>query len=709
MALMTPGDTSLGILAMDDNQSVINPVVESLLSRSHGGSGAVVVPGISTGGKLPGAPAPAGVHEAIERLFSQVTRQDPVEIVDWVFLVGGPGNGKSHQLDLLLSRLKRAGVTLTSNNSGTAGRYFPLIENAGKRLRIVNDATIRPPSSKPATVGHLAGDLREGIASTPYDFLLVNANRGVLIEESFEVKGKANWEPFSEVLAWLVSANGARSGTFVEPGRLGGSYYSTAIFRPTIDGPRVRLHAISLDMLSLLERIPSEAGVAVKQLGEDTATCANYRVMQLNSEDRWEAPIGKLLEQIVSPANFEDGPACGQCPSAHLCPILANAKSLRRETGGKGLLSTLRSSEIISGRLFTYRDAWSLLATAIAGPARPDLTKGPACMWVHKMVARTASSDAQERKRGIVELELQRCHQALFPNRLPSPLFCGLQAWRLESPARVPAASNLLLADPARDVAEDWAANVSRSMEEWAFQESPLAKLRSRDSGVERFTCELDVQFEKLLLEYISGEKIKDSQRRDHLRWLGTAYYRLYSLVASRPGQASLVDQWITVRTAVDKGQAHVLNCDLHSGLNELLFPEFKQSNLETACLLPLFASRVDPVRGPHERPVLCAAIPRTGQGAVTIQYEVLGDILWVRLMASATAGGGELARLPLDYYTCREAIVSAKGRGFTEAGATSVPRVERLRASLVSTARANPSLVLVGNMAVAALPMASN
>ena len=682
-----------------------NILVQELSGRTHGGSGAAVVPGqlLSTG-LLPDAPPPAGVQDVMDRLYRQITAPDANALPDWVFLVGGPGNGKSHQLACLLDRLAKAGVNMPKIDIGTAHRHCPRVEHNGESINIVNDATIRPPSTKPNGAGHLAADLKEA-DNTPKRaaHLLININRGVLIEERADAEGKSAWRPYAAILHWLVNAKSASCMPYVRGTTLDHHYYSTAVFCSDGHLPTARLHAVGLDVLSLLERTPAQDNVSVVGIGTEDVHCKDYKVMLLDSDDRWLAPMGTLLEKVVSPSNFEQG-ACQECKAAELCPILANAKSLRHAAGGKGFLATLRSAEIATGRLFTYRDFWSLLATVVIGPRQDTLDTGSPCVWVHERLKELEDSDPQLRRRSLVELQLHRCHQVLFPNRLPHPYFCGLQSWRIEPPPAVPAAENLLLVDPARDVAADWADQASVALEEWAFEASPILRLEQLNVRATAFFCKLDERFETELFSWLSSDKVKDKQRREHLRWLGTAYYRAFALATCRPGQKTIVSEWINVRVHVERRQAHVLTSDLHKGLDRLLFPGFPQVGL-TASLLPLFAPRVDPVSCAQERNTLCMAVPREGQHAIILEYDTLGDSLWICLKASPSEGGHELARLQLDYFTCREAMVSARGNGFTEAGATSVPRIERFRASLTRATSRPFALVLVGNTAVPAQP----
>ncbi len=677
-------------------------ILETLLAHTHGGINAAVVPlrnGITAA--LPAGNAPAAVPEVLDTLFTALSSSSSVR--HWIFLVGGPGNGKSHQLASFIARLTATGGTHISNSSRPGGRYCDDIALNNQTLRIINDATIRPPSVSASTgTGQLASDLRSALSDAAH--LLCNVNRGVLIEELARSRASDPSCPEGALLSWLVSNRHPTDQSILIPSPSTGTFYHSAALTSPVSSFAIRIHVVSLDTLSLLEKVPSKAGLSVHGIDTPHPSCAQYTVMELCSPDRWESPAGQLLRSILTDGAFEQQ-GCASCEAAQLCPFLANIRALRGSPAGLGFLVMLRASEISTGRLFNYRDLWSLIATAVLGPSRTEWSTSTPCAWVLPLITHAASRDHHARRKAIVELSLHRLHHALFHGRLPSPYFCGLQTWRLTLPLGVPALSNLRLVDPASDVTGEWAEDVHNSMEEWAFQQSPLHRLKETNPDINAFAAPIDHLLEKELTESLTGPKIKDSQRRDHIRWLGTAYYRMLALNKLWPGRRNLINEWIRVRAYVDAGQEHIIDSDLDMGLQHLLFPEFPQVNFDRACLLPLFASRIEPLRGPQERNTLSVAVPRQGQDAVLLAYATTGDALWLCLKRCARDGGDELARLRLDYYSCREALVSARGYGFTEAGATSMPRVERVRASLVAAGRSHYPLVLVGNTAVAASP----
>jgi hypothetical protein len=677
-------------------------IIEILLAHTHGGTDAAVVPlrnGIPS--NLPAGNAPAAVPEVLNLLFTALTSSSSSR--HWVFLVGGPGNGKSHQLAAFMTRLIQGGGAPVQNSDRSIGRYCDDIRLNNQTLRIINDATIRPPTEGTGSLsGHLATDLRSVVRDATH--LLCNVNRGVLIEEHALSHTAASSSFETILLSWLVSNKLPTEQTVLAPSPSTSTFYHAATLKQSSSSDPIRIHVVSLDTLSLLELIPSKNGLSVSNIDAQNPVCVKYTVMELENQERWQTPAGHLLQSILANNKFEQQ-GCTSCAASELCPFLSNIHSLRGGPAGLGFLVMLRAAEISIGRLFNYRDLWSLITTAILGPSRTEWTTTTPCEWVLPLAAQATSRDTHARRKAVVELSLQRLHHALFPGRLPNQYFCGLQTWRLADPLAVPALSNLRLIDPASDVTGEWAEDVHSSMEEWAFQQSPLRHLRDINPDIDAFASSLDQALEKELFESLAGPKVKDSQRRDHIRWLGTSYYRMLALNKRWPGHRNLINEWIRIRAYVDAGQEHIIDSELDLGLQHLLFPEFPQVNFDRACLLPLFASRIEPLRGPQERNTLSVAVPRQGQDAVLLSYATTGDALWLCLKRCARDGGGELARLRLDYYSCREALVSARGYGFTEAGATSMPRVERVRASLVAADRSHYSLVLVGNMAVSACP----
>ncbi len=108
--------------------------------------------------------------------------------------------------------------------------------------------------------------------------------------------------------------------------------------------------------------------------------------------------------------------------------------------------------------------------------------------------------------------------------------------------------------------------------------------------------------------------------------------------------------------------------------------------------VLPLFTPRVDALRDACDRPLLAARI--SVDDAIVLRYRVAGDAVFLII---GKTDGKEIAELPLDFYTVREALVAGIGSGFTDAGETSMPRVERVRASLIRGPIEKAQVVVIG------------
>src|SRR5262245_55624284 len=88
------------------NTYVINALVQWLLSHAYGQGGTVAVPTTSGPSPVPLGGFPPGIDDVLNRVSARHTAWTvSEEQVDWCFLVGGPGNGKSEALRSLASRL----------------------------------------------------------------------------------------------------------------------------------------------------------------------------------------------------------------------------------------------------------------------------------------------------------------------------------------------------------------------------------------------------------------------------------------------------------------------------------------------------------------------------------------------------------------------------------------------------------------------------
>ncbi|SVE25795.1 uncharacterized protein METZ01_LOCUS478649, partial [marine metagenome] len=155
-------------------------------------------------------------------------------------------------------------------------------------------------------------------------------------------------------------------------------YYSSLIVENEELGINLRIHALFMDSLSLLEKSPaltfdSDTGVAVKE---------KYRIYQeffTTDGQREETVAGKLVKRIASSQRWDEN-GCTKtddngnqslCEFVDLCPFYQNAKWLENDKLRSNFLVALRGSEIASNKRFTYRDLWAHLSLAVLGVPEP--------------------------------------------------------------------------------------------------------------------------------------------------------------------------------------------------------------------------------------------------------------------------------------------------------------------------------------------------
>src|SRR5690606_15776580 len=133
-------------------------------------------PGTESEDILPAAVAPAGVDDACRALASGI--QDNVESSHWMFLVGGPGNGKSFQLARFMASLGIEFSRQASNDPAPRSEFFQFGQT---RVLVVNDASIWPAEVAEHAPPPLAAELAELATGNAAGntFAIVNINRGV--------------------------------------------------------------------------------------------------------------------------------------------------------------------------------------------------------------------------------------------------------------------------------------------------------------------------------------------------------------------------------------------------------------------------------------------------------------------------------------------------------------------------------------------------
>lgn len=647
----------------------MNDVVSLLLARGHGGGQSANVPT----GELPAAygdaPAPAGVRDAFERLA--VAFLDPQGATQWVFLVGGPGNGKSHQLQKLYERL---GLEPPVNDTGDIARrkYEP-----HQSLRLINDATIRTGAP-----GELSRDLRSaaGEAVDRALHLVVNVNRGILLEEAAALAHGDDWHPAASLISWL--AGPAREYPDLHEVPVGGDYYRRALL-DVGEGRSVAVHAVFMDVLSLLEPLPAPEGACITEQDDGHFKVKRYRVHPLTHQARLESPAGLLLEKLLDEAHH-DGGACGNCGARSLCPIRANVQSLRDANVRLGVLSVLRAAEIASGRLMTYRDLWTTFMLGIVGRRRAAFDELHPCEWVERLVPEIDTEDSDS----LRHLSEQRFYGAIFADHDPE----------LGSVQAVPFDAAMGLVDPAADATPGRLVVAGRALQSASYGGSPIEILATDDQALASVVCALDVKFE---------EGVVFAGANEHRAVFGMAAYgrrlsRLVGLVHGLPAHAEAITEWLALRLQLSPRPVTVPSGSrLRVGLDRLVFPVSQVRGSGLACLLPVFESRTNPIEVGGEQTVWCYPLPLSGTNSVEWLVRTLGDGIVVELKRADKV----MAEFPLDFAMCREALAGVAigldepHYGFTDSSASILPRLERTRAALLGqAAQANFRLVAVNS-----------
>ncbi len=258
-----------------------NPIALWLLSHAYGQGGAVAVPNSdSSAFRGPMGQFPPGIDDMIERLVSVAQATSPAvpSLPEWCFLVGGPGNGKSESLKRLAERLgiplppKVAGAPVPRTVPTTWPRTGWTTAN-GLEVAFVNDASVpRADVHGFEGNGSLFMDIRDGMSKVLRGsnriMLVANVNRGVLLEEVARIGTDAGGTGDSDrcaeaVLRWLLNPlSGAATAVsqlsmqITSPVNRHSPYYGQVLLQAAGGLPLVRIHAVFLDVLSMLEPPP---------------------------------------------------------------------------------------------------------------------------------------------------------------------------------------------------------------------------------------------------------------------------------------------------------------------------------------------------------------------------------------------------------------------------------------------------------------------
>lgn len=611
---------------------------EALWERATGGTAIAVSPTHAGSAAWPLGQSAPGADEAVDAL--RVSLEGETEM-QFVFLVGGPGNGKSE----IARRVTRDFEVIGKQSPHVAHRKYEY-QTQGRNLCVINDATI-PVDGHSAATGQLTVDIDECIRGNVS--LLANVNRGILFEErrarepEASVLGSAR-----EILEWICEV----SISLVDGPT--SQLCPVASKQFDINGEKVLVRVVLMDICSLLERRPE---VSVHDDGVLSLT-SSYVITRLAKRTDFppsDFPAGVVLEQFIEAIKptLVDGGKTN--------PLTANLSLLGDEQYRANLLTILRAGEIASSRKLTYRELWGAFTRSIAGWL-PELL-GPD--EARSYLTLPPEEDPRMTFPRLADLASLRTHQALVGAR---PYAGGSVRQTLTANADNPVLRITRRVDPALDATPDWSGPVYESMAFPDENQSPLDALRdiSKRVGHDLLETEFDRELDRAWVSWI--EDAADKDRRAASSWYGEYLIRLYAFSIGRPAFFLELDLW--TRAWLSKGP---WPGKLKEALRTLVYPKGPTGG---AMALPVLEARADPIT----RDSAGFRFVRTVETHSELKRVRRGDALFVRIeLANADA------ELELDFDLLREALACQDDRqGISERARATLPRLERFRANLL-------------------------
>jgi hypothetical protein len=628
----------------------------NLWGQATGGSAVAAAP--SSVSDWPTAARPAGMDTALQWFKDGFVSS---AVPRMLFLVGGPGAGKSHAAAQLV-----AGLTETAPlEDGLAHRTY-LYETAGRPLVVINDATIVEPQK---AGGSLAEDIRRCMDDHSHLFACVN--RGILVEELAHAKNHhaAADGPILDILDWLIEGNANTSSAFdgwqLERVSQNSFLRSSNVLR---SGELVaQAVVVFVDVCSLFEVAPN---IQVAQSGDQTAimTSQLYQICRFRdraSLDSSALPAGELFGRVLETLK----PDVTAVDADYSDPISANITSLSKPALLNGLLSVLRASEIVASQRMTYREVWGVLCRSVVG----DLPSRVPASDVQAEVLRRQpqSNEPISRFAEFKELAALRYSQAVYG--------AGSSVDLSDSALRDPVTRFTHPVDPVRDAIpgkngdsnRGWSTPISDAFAGQVAEGTPLDGLLGNIDVADPFrdaVTDFDRALDQAFAAATASSSMTPNGRYSAIVWYGGYLMRLYATANGIPAFRAEVEIWTGAWALSPK-----IPDLLEKQLLTLLKPARVEGASDGASLIPLFASRTNPITG-DSSPQLAL---RTA--TIEISTERESDSLLLRL----TEGNKKIRAILFDFPLVREAMACGEGRsGVTELSDATAPRLERFRAA---------------------------
>lgn len=640
-----------------------------LWDRATGGTDVAARPDHPVDSAWPSALRPAGVQEACEWLREGISAGHPPR---FLFLVGGPGAGKSHATAQVV-----AGMRLESElEDGLAHRIYDY-QGTLADLVVVNDATINLEAANRAP---LITDI-DGIASVRMDdtvstrprHLMACVNRGVLVEEMSEsrLRRPEDWTAGDVLVRWLYGSprTGSNESSWQLSGGTGQDFVRSA--RLNYMGEHVaNVLAVFVDECSLFEERP-----AITIGADSSATAQEYRIVPLAQRPAMEAtraPAADLLVNVLKAIEESMGDTVEHVTGTCADPLLANLQSLRSPLVQSGLLTIARSAELVSATRMTYRELWGYLTRALVGDAPSRMPRERLGEFV--MANQPLGLGAEDDFESLRILAGLRFNQGIFG--------AGERSAAPEGARRDPVLKLLIPVDPVSDAVPGsdpdspdggWATRISDAFGVHASDGTPLQSLldsAAEDGPLHAVVTDFDRRLDEAFRQLLQSPHLKDDKRLEATGWYGAYLTRLYAvshgICAFRREVDMLIRTWV---------QSPHLPDDLKSPLRTLIRPKRNPSE-SASSLLPLFDSRTEPITGRTAVPKLAV---RVREPELSTDRHGQGEQVLLLIGTDGTTMG----KVSLDFPLIREAMACVDDHiGVTDLIDVTAPRLERVRAS---------------------------
>ena len=602
-----------------------------------------------------------------------------------VFLVGGAGNGKSFLANKVSNDIN--GKLLGEHGIFARRLYSYELEN-GKILDVVNDATMPPDDDNEEVKDFLVRDLARNLAHKGN--FLACVNRGIFISEvnNFQKdRAESEYIVATNVVRWLLEGSDKNldlpeGWSFSTVPENTATHYSYGVVTSD-DSRSIHIHVSFMDQTSLFEPMPelaeqpSGAGAALK--------FKEHKLIPLSQdfgEIEYNSPSFDVLETFSARVR-ETFESENEIISS-IDPVYANISNFNNPQFLVGLSNVLRAAEIHSGSHVTYRDMWGVTELSLMGPiggrSYEDLGRE-----IQELIQGAESGDIAASATCMIRLACLRAHMSIFSARLPEFLASGTVG-QPTYPSQ-PVLKSLTSADPLKALENSVGSRIKQKLLLLNEGVSPGSQLAAEDKAFGEVWSDFDESLERKILSWlaIDDKGLEFSKRNQLLSWYGQYLSRLCSVVHGMPAHADKVGMWQKLWNQASKGSSRPRGW-LKDGLDNLVFASFDTSNPVT--MLPVFSSKVVPVTKNRASQHIVLEIQK-GRYEWTIFTE--GDVIYAELNNLQFPGKG--AKLVLDFPMFREIYAMSESDGFTEVSLDVEPRIERVRAKILSLEEMNDNV----------------